>query len=99
MLAHLRNGDTYIQLAAGFGVGMATGYRHLREAVDLLAAQAPSLTAARWARAATFTTFAIPDETVVRIDRLGRANNRRCYPGKHRPAGVNLQRLTDPYTG
>ena len=41
MLAHLRNGDTYARLAAGFGIGIATVYRYIREALDLLAAQAP----------------------------------------------------------
>jgi hypothetical protein len=28
-LAHLRNGDTYARLAAGFSVGLATVYRYL----------------------------------------------------------------------
>lgn len=39
VLAHLRNGDTYQRLAAGFGIGVATVYRYIREAVDLLAAR------------------------------------------------------------
>src|SRR5438045_3357058 len=43
VLAHLRNGDTYARLAAGFGVGIATVYRYIREAVDLLAVHAPDL--------------------------------------------------------
>jgi RIO-like serine/threonine protein kinase len=33
-LAHLRGGDTYTQLAAGFGIGIATVFRYIREAVD-----------------------------------------------------------------
>jgi hypothetical protein len=37
VLAHLRNGDTYTRLAAGFEVGLATAFRYVREAVDLLA--------------------------------------------------------------
>lgn len=41
VLAHLRNGDTYTRLAAGFGIGVATVYRYIREALDLLATQAP----------------------------------------------------------
>lgn len=35
-LAHLRCGDTYAQLAAGFGIGIATVYRYIREAVEAL---------------------------------------------------------------
>ncbi|MFD5691196.1 transposase family protein [Streptomyces rubiginosohelvolus] len=42
-LAHLRCGDTYAQLAAGFGIGIATVYRYIREAVEALSAIAPSL--------------------------------------------------------
>lgn len=43
VLAHLRNGDTYTRLAAGFGIGLATVCRYIHEALDLLAATAPSL--------------------------------------------------------
>ena len=43
VLAHLRNGDTYTRLAAGFGVGVTTAYRYIREALDLLATAAPGL--------------------------------------------------------
>ncbi len=95
VLAHLRNGDTYARLAAGFGVGIATAYRYVRETVDLLAAQAPSLTAALWRLAWTHNNYAILDGTVIRIDRV--AADRPFYSGKHRHHGINLQALTDPY--
>jgi hypothetical protein len=42
-LAHLRRGDTYSQLAATFRVGIATVHRYIREAVEVLAALAPTL--------------------------------------------------------
>ncbi|MEY9488034.1 DNA invertase Pin-like site-specific DNA recombinase [Streptomyces calvus] len=42
-VAHLRCGDIYAQLATGFGIGVATVYRYIREAVDVLAALAPTL--------------------------------------------------------
>lgn len=45
-LAHLRNGDTYARLAAGFSIGVATAWRYVREAVALLAAAADDLAAA-----------------------------------------------------
>lgn len=35
-LAHMRCGDAYAQLAAGFGIGIATVYRYIREAVEAL---------------------------------------------------------------
>ena len=41
VLAHLRCGDTYTRLAAGFGVGVTTVWRYVTELVDLLAAAAP----------------------------------------------------------
>jgi hypothetical protein len=40
-LAHLRCGHTFTQLAAGFGVGLATAHRYVTEAVDVLAVLAP----------------------------------------------------------
>ncbi|MFI1533433.1 transposase family protein [Streptomyces anandii] len=43
VLAFLRCGDAYVQLAAGFGVGIATVYRCICEAVGVLAVLAPSL--------------------------------------------------------
>ncbi|GLY08590.1 hypothetical protein Acsp01_89690 [Actinoplanes sp. NBRC 101535] len=60
-LAHLRNGDTYTRLAAGFGIGVATAWRYVREAVDLLATAADNLiTAMNRIRA---LAFAILDGT------------------------------------
>jgi hypothetical protein len=43
VLAHLRCGDAYARFAAGFGIGVATVYRYVTEAVDVLSALAPSL--------------------------------------------------------
>ncbi len=59
VLAHLRNGDTYARLAAGFGIGVATAYRYVREAVVLLVALGRSLTAALWALAWTPSNVAV----------------------------------------
>ena len=42
-LACLRKGETFAELAAGFGVGTATAWRYVTETVALLAARAPSL--------------------------------------------------------
>jgi Helix-turn-helix of DDE superfamily endonuclease len=43
VLAHLRKGETYRDLAVGFGVGTTTAYRYLREALKVLATLAPTL--------------------------------------------------------
>ncbi|WET78543.1 transposase family protein [Amycolatopsis sp. QT-25] len=95
VLAHLRNGDTYARLAAGFRIGVATVCRYLRETIDLLAQRAPSLTAALWQLAWSHNNYAILDGTVIRTDRI--AANKPYYSGKHRHHGINLQALTDPY--
>ena len=42
-MAHLRKGETYADLACGFRIGTSTVYRYLREALELLAAMAPTL--------------------------------------------------------
>jgi hypothetical protein len=53
-LVYLKKGETYPDLAAGFGVGTATAWRYVDETGELLAARAPKLrTALRYATAAT----------------------------------------------
>src|SRR5690242_19159389 len=43
VLAYLRKGETFAELAAGFGVGTTTAWRYVTEMVELLAARAPKL--------------------------------------------------------
>jgi hypothetical protein len=43
ILAHLRCGHTYAQLATGFGISLSTVYPFVSEAVEVLAALAPDL--------------------------------------------------------
>lgn len=93
VLAHLRCGHTYAQLAAGFDVGLATVYRYVAEAVELLAARAPDLAAA--ARAASRKAFVILDGTLLPIDRI--AADRPYYSGKHKKHGMNVQIIADPF--
>ena len=45
-LAHLRNGDTYTRLAAGFQIGIATAWRYVQEAIALLSVVAEDLNTA-----------------------------------------------------
>ncbi len=92
VLAHLRNGDSYRRLSAGFGVGVATVYRYIREALDLLAAQAPSLDNAVYQ--ASRLVWTLLDGTLIPIDRI--ADQKPYYSGKHNRHGVNIQVLTSP---
>lgn len=91
-LAWLRNGDTYPRLAAGFEVGVATVYRYVREATDLLAAQAPTLEQAI-ARAGRLV-WVILDGTLIPIERV--RDQKPYYAGKQRRHGVNVQVLAGP---
>lgn len=92
VLAHLRCGHTYAQLAAGFGVGTTTAYRYIAEAVDILAALAPTL--AKAVRTASGKAFVILDGTLLPIDRI--AADRPFYSGKHKKHGMNVQVIADP---
>ncbi|AWE48322.1 transposase family protein [Streptomyces nigra] len=91
-LAHRRNGHPYSQLAAGFGIGTTTAYRCITEAVDLLAALAPTLEQA--VREASRSAFVLLDGTLLPIDRI--AADRPFYSGKHKKHGMNVQILADP---
>src|SRR3954451_7087271 len=67
VMAHLRKGETYADLAAGFAIGTTTVFRYIREALDVLAALAPTLRDA--VTVAARKAFVIVDGTVLRIDR------------------------------
>ncbi|MFE5117726.1 transposase family protein [Streptomyces sp. NPDC056669] len=92
VLAHLRCGHTYAQLAVGFGVGTTTAYRYIAEAVDVLAALAPTLAEAM--KTASTKAYVILDGTLLPIDRIGA--DRPFYSGKHKKHGMNVQVITDP---
>jgi len=91
VLAHLRCGHTYAQLAAGFGIGLATVYRYIAEAVEVLAALAPTLQQAM--AVAANKAFVILDGTLLSIDRI--ATDRPYYSGKHKRHGMNVQVIAD----
>jgi len=94
VLAHLRKGETFAELAAGFGVGTATAWRYVHEAVALLAARAPKLPAALAAAKKAGHAFVVIDGTLIPIDRV--AADRPFYSGKHRRHGMNLQVISSP---
>ncbi|MEU0188109.1 transposase family protein [Streptomyces sp. NPDC006207] len=88
-LAHLRCGDSYSRLAAAFNVGIATVYRYIREAVEVLAALAPTLEQA--VSTAATKAFVILDGTLLPIDRIA------ADRPKHKKHGMNVQAITDPF--
>jgi hypothetical protein len=95
-IAHLRKGETYTDLAAGFGIGTTTVFRYIREALDVLAALVPSVSEmVEVARRKAFVTL---DGTLLRIDRVAMTSgrDRPYYSGKHKAHGVNVQVIADP---
>ena len=94
VLAYLRKGETFAELAAGFGVGIATAWRYVNETVALLAARAPKLRkAVRDAKKAGYA-YVVLDGTLIPIDRV--AADRPFYSGKHKRHGMNLQVIASP---
>jgi hypothetical protein len=96
VLAYLRKGETYTDLAIGFGIGTTTVFRYIREALEVLAARAAGLSEA--ITTAARKAFVIVDGTLLRIDRVGMASDRDrpYYSGKHKRHGVNVQIVADP---
>ena len=94
VLVYLRKGETFAEVAAGFGVGTATAWRYVNETVTLLAARAPKLRkAVRDAKKAGYA-YVVLDGTLIAIDRV--AADRPFYSGKHRHHGMNLQVISSP---
>jgi hypothetical protein len=88
VLAYLRKGETFAELAAGFGVGTTTAWRYVEETVALLAARAPKLRkAVRDAKKAGWA-YVVLDGTLILVDRL--AADRPFYSGKHQRHGMSL---------
>ena len=89
VLAYLRKGDTFAELAAGFGIGTATAWRYVTETTPLLAARAPKLRQALTSAKQAGHAYVAIDGTLTPIDRV--AADRPFYSGKHRRHGMNLQ--------
>jgi hypothetical protein len=94
VLAHLRKGETFAELAAGFGIGTATAWRYVTQTVALLAARSPKLRQALTGAKRAGHAYVVIDGTVIPIDRV--AADRPFYSGKHRRHGMNLQVISAP---
>ena len=81
VLVYLRKGETFDDLAAGFGIGRTTAWRYANEVTELLAGRAPKLRqAVRDAKRAGHA-YVIVDGTLIPIDRVAR--DRPSCSGKH----------------
>jgi hypothetical protein len=92
VLAYLRKGETFAELAAGFGIGTATAWRYDPRPLACWppARRSCALRAAKTARHA----FVVLDGTLIPVDRV--AADRPFYSGKHRKHGMNLQVIASP---
>src|SRR6202008_4662943 len=94
VLAYLKKGETFAEVAAGFGVGTTTAWRYVEETVALLAARAPRLRkAVRDAKTKGYA-YVVVDGTLIAIDPV--AADRPFYSGKHKRHGMNLQVIASP---
>src|SRR5689334_4738653 len=94
VLAYLRKGETFADLAAGFGIGTTTAWRYVTETVGLLAARSPKLHRALADATQAGHAYVVLDGTLIPIDRV--AADRPFYSGKHRRHGMNLQVIATP---
>jgi hypothetical protein len=94
VLVHLREGETFTELAAGFDVGTATAWRYVNKTVSLLAARAPKLRKAVRDAQKAGHAYVVLDGTLIPIDWV--AADRPFYSGKHRKHGMNLQVIVSP---
>jgi transposase InsO family protein len=84
-LAYLKNAHTFAQLGAGFSAGTTTAWRYVNEAVMLLSARSPKLTAALSKAVKDGLPYVVLDGTLIPADRV-RAD-RPLYSGKHKNTG------------
>jgi hypothetical protein len=102
-LAWFRDRPDIRRLGAGFGISQATAYRYKDEAVQVLAAQAPTLREALEMAAEQGLPYLILDGTLISCDRCADKKTSKkgkeidkWYSGKaHEPAG-NVQALAAP---
>jgi len=94
VLVYLRKGETFAEVAAGFGVSTATAWRYVEETVRLLSARSPKLGQALRKARKDGLHHLILDGTLIRIDRV--KADRPYFSGKHRVHGMNIQVIGGP---
>ena len=86
-------------LAGEGGLSIATAYRYLHEALDVIAAHAPDLSDVLARARAAGLPFVCLDGTLLRTDRVAARAERGhhlWYSGKHHAFGGSVQVLCDP---
>jgi hypothetical protein len=86
-------------LAGQAGLSIATAYRYLHEALEVIAAHAPDLEDVLAHARAAGLPFLCLDGTLVRTDRVAvraERGHHLWYSGKHHAFGGSVQVLTDP---
>ncbi|MDF5759211.1 transposase family protein [Spongiactinospora sp. TRM90649] len=94
VLVHLRKGETFAELSAGFGISVATAWRYVEETVALLKARAPRLGQALRKAGQARLHYLVLDGMLVHTDRV--KADRPFFSGKHRVHGMNIQVLASP---
>src|SRR5215471_1430208 len=79
VFAYLRKGETFAELAAGFGIGTATAWRYVTETVGLLATRSPKLRSSLASAKKAGHAYVVIDGTLIPIDRV--AADRPFYSG------------------
>ena len=98
VVAYLRKGETYAELACGFRVGTVDGVPlRARSPSTLLAAMAPTLDAGDRSGPPQGVRLSSTAPCCA-IDRVGMTSgyDRAFYSGKHKCHGVNVQVIADP---
>jgi hypothetical protein len=94
VLVHLRKGETFAELAAGFGVSTTTAWRYVHETAMLLSARSPKLRQALRKAKKDGLHYLVLDGTLIHADRV--KADRPFYSGKHRVHGMNIQVIATP---
>lgn len=81
VLVYLREGETYLELGAGFGVSTAIAWRYVNEAVMLLSARSPKLRKALAEAKREGLLYLVLDGTLIPIDRV----RAEPYRGRNKP--------------
>jgi hypothetical protein len=103
VLAWFRDRPDIRRLGCGFGISQATAYRYLAEAIEVLAAKAPTLRQALEKAKGQGLAYLILDGTIVAADRCAEKKTSRkgrqidrWYSGKAHHPGGNVQALVAP---